>query len=308
MKKNQTIVILQVSVIIPVFNATKFIKDAVQSALIQPETAEIILIDDGSTDGSYELCQELTQNDKIRLLTHPNHAHKRAGASRNLGIKHAQYEFIAFLDADDYFTKNRFKKAKEVFDKYPNADGTYGLLGLEYHSQKGKQIYNRHQKSATTGFSLKKDVRPEDLFEQFLLEKSSFSIPTVILKKSSITPDLLFDEHLFQGQDTDFKLKWILTKRLYPENIETPVTIYRIHDNNTTHNINEACYFLRQTYLPWINRIKSQQWSKKTNRMIVRKWLAGYGCHAPKVVRFFLKFINLFVLLIKKPWLIKYIF
>jgi glycosyltransferase involved in cell wall biosynthesis len=81
---------MQVSVITPVYNAASFVTQAVESALQQPETAEVLIIEDGSPDNSLEVCQELAKKyEKVKLLRHPNGENRGAGASRNLGMRNA---------------------------------------------------------------------------------------------------------------------------------------------------------------------------------------------------------------------------
>lgn len=93
---------MKVSAIVPVFNAIETLERAVDSLLIQPEISEVILIDDGSRDGSLELCQKLAQkNSIICVFQHPNGENKGAPASRNLGLKKSNYPWIQFMDADD---------------------------------------------------------------------------------------------------------------------------------------------------------------------------------------------------------------
>src|SRR5690606_5479728 len=92
-----------VSVIIPVYNAEKFLAEAVVSALVQPETGEVILIEDKSPDNSLALCRELAVHQhKINMIQHPDKDNQGAGASRNLGIANARSPFICLLAADDY--------------------------------------------------------------------------------------------------------------------------------------------------------------------------------------------------------------
>jgi len=294
---------MQVSVIIPVYNAVHYVEEAVQSALIQPETAEIILVDDGSTDGSYEICQRLAQNPIIQLFTHPGHANKRAGATRNLGIQKATSEFIAFLDADDYYLENRFAKAKEVFQEYPDADGTYDLLGIQYESENSKKLFNRYQNNIVTSFKLHPKTPPNLLFAYYILGKTAFSLHTVILKRSSFTPELFFTEELYQGQDTDFNLKWVFKKKLYPASIEKEVSIYRIHDNNTVHKQTEACKYKLLTFKPWVQEIRNNQWKPEVNRAIIRHLLAGVSCHPKLGVRIIRKVTYSLFLFLQKPWL-----
>ena len=90
-----------ISVIVPVYNVEKYLDNCVQSILRQSYTnLEIILIDDGSTDKSSQLCDEYSQKDKrIKVI------HKKNGGqsdARNVGITVATGKYIAFVDSDDY--------------------------------------------------------------------------------------------------------------------------------------------------------------------------------------------------------------
>lgn len=90
----------KISVIVPVYNASSYLGSCVEALLKQDdENYEIILVDDGSTDGSSGLCDELAEkNSKIRAL-HP--AHSGAAGARNHGVKNAEGELICFMDSDD---------------------------------------------------------------------------------------------------------------------------------------------------------------------------------------------------------------
>lgn len=91
----------RISVIIPVYNSVKTLERAVKSVLEQTyREFEILLIDDGSTDGSGTLCDSYSLHyQEISVIHTPN---RRQGAARNTGIKNAAGDFIFFLDADDY--------------------------------------------------------------------------------------------------------------------------------------------------------------------------------------------------------------
>ena len=107
----------RVSVIIPTYNCDRFLPEAIDSVLMQTyQDYEIIVIDDGSTD---QTCQvlEFYQN-KIRYFYQENQG---SAVARNLGIKQAQGEFIAFLDADDFWILPE-KLAEQVncFEQQPS--------------------------------------------------------------------------------------------------------------------------------------------------------------------------------------------
>jgi len=133
-----------VSVIIPVYNAENFLENAVNSAIVLPEVGEVVLIEDGSTDGSLTLSRELSDKyNKIKLLQHPGGVNKGAGASRNLGIIGARFPYIGFLDADDYFLPNRYAMTKKKFLENKNVDAVYEPVGTIFLDQEGKLPYSR---------------------------------------------------------------------------------------------------------------------------------------------------------------------
>ncbi|WP_251040557.1 glycosyltransferase family 2 protein [Chryseobacterium sp. ISL-6] len=112
---------MKISVIIPVYNAEKYVSNAIESALQFEEVHEVILIEDNSPDNALEVCKKMSEKyEKVKLYQHPDKRNHGAGASRNLGIEKSSGEFIAFLDADDYFLPNRFDAEKELF-KDPKA-------------------------------------------------------------------------------------------------------------------------------------------------------------------------------------------
>ena len=125
-----------VSVIIPVYNASPFLKQMLDSVLVQTlKDIEVICVDDGSSDNSCEIIEEYcTLDDRVRLI---RQEHANAGMARNNGLQFASGEYLAFLDADDFFEPNMLsiavKKAQEensdvvVFrsDSYSNRSRKY---------------------------------------------------------------------------------------------------------------------------------------------------------------------------------------
>src|SRR5690606_20556783 len=93
---------------------------------------------------------------KIKLYTHPNHENRGAGASRNLGIEKAQCDYIAFLDADDFFAPNRFNKTAEIF-KNEKVDGVYEAIGVFKENIEHFKLY-----------TVNKKIKPNNLFHYLL--------------------------------------------------------------------------------------------------------------------------------------------
>ena len=113
----------QLSVIIPVYNCQHYLGEAIESVLnqtLQPQ--QIIVIDDGSTDGSARVAKKFEAD--ILYIRRDNGG---TGAARNTGVELAQGEFLAFLDADDLWAPFKTEAQLKVFATHPEADMVFGL-------------------------------------------------------------------------------------------------------------------------------------------------------------------------------------
>ncbi len=112
----------KISVIIPAYNACKFIAEAIESVLNQTFPAhEIIVVDDGSTDGTGEFVEKQF-GDKVKVIRQEN---KGQGAARNAGIKVATGNIFQFLDADDLLLPNKFEVQLDFWRRNPEFDIVY---------------------------------------------------------------------------------------------------------------------------------------------------------------------------------------
>lgn len=228
-----------ISVIIPVYNAALFVRKAVESALAHEEVGEVVLIEDGSKDQSLEVCKLLESDfDKVHLYMHEFNTNKGAGISRNVGIKNAKYDFIAFLDADDVFLENRFSAEKVLFKENKNIDGIYGALGFLYYSQNSKQKFlDNNFKSLTT---LSASVPPEKLFDVLVgMNKEvdgHFSLDTLTLKKNVFDRGANYFSSLMLHQDTAFLIQLANKFLLKAGKIDVAIGLRGVHENNRIIN------------------------------------------------------------------------
>lgn len=227
---------LNISVIIPVYNAALFVEKAVNSALQFDEVQEILLIEDKSSDNSLSVCQNLAEkNPKIKLFQHPDKGNHGAGATRNLGLEKATQEYIAFLDADDYWLPNRFEAEKEIF-KDSKIEGVFGAIGTEFLTEKGRAEFQEKFKD-TTLTTVKKNAEGEDVFLGLIDPSrkfgSFFSLIALTVRKSAIERvHLRFNENLRVHQDTDFIVKLSYHCYLKSGNITEAVAMRGVHDEN----------------------------------------------------------------------------
>lgn len=125
----------RVSVVLIFLNAERFLAEAIESVRSQSfEDWELILIDDGSSDGGSALAKDYAREDRrIRTFDHPGHANRGMSASRNLGASHATGEHLAFLDADDVWERTKLEEQVAALNRDPELALVCGAL-LYWHS------------------------------------------------------------------------------------------------------------------------------------------------------------------------------
>jgi len=226
---------MKISVITPVYNAEKYITQAVESALQFEEVYEIILVEDQSPDNALEVCKKLAeQYERVKLYQHPDKKNHGAGASRNLGIEMSTGDFIAFLDADDYYLPNRFDAERELF-KNNEVDAVYGALGVHYYSEKAKEeYYSLFGDRLTTVY---KKYAPKDVFPGQLNMLGSFglfSIDTLTIRKKMLLEKVnpLFKTHLRLHQDTELLFRSSFYLKFYPGILDQAVAMRGVHESN----------------------------------------------------------------------------
>lgn len=254
---------MEVSVVIPVYNAAAFLADAVRSTLTLAPVREVVLVDDGSTDGSTELCHRLCQEDaRVKLYQHPGGVNRGASLSRNLGIEKATCPFVAFLDSDDRFLPTRFDTETRIFSEHPDADGVYGAIGVHFHDAKGQERFDRVFRSRLTTVRLA--LPPEQLFPAFIgtagiLDFGHFSLDGLTVRRSALMkmPRLLRND-LRIGEDTEFITRLSYHTRLYPGSIHQAVALRGVHaDNRITNDPHRRSSRLRMYEALW-------EWARTT--------------------------------------------
>ncbi|WP_121357019.1 glycosyltransferase family 2 protein [Flavisolibacter nicotianae] len=237
-----------VSVVVPIYNADKYLEEAVESVVHLSETGEVILVDDASTDNSLALCRQLEKKySKVKVLVQPDGKNRGAAAARNIGIIEALCEFIAFLDADDLYLPNRFQAEKAIFLSNLGVDGVYGCnLAVFENDSAREKFFKRYESEKTT---LQKEVAPEDLFKVLLFGGlGRFHTSAITLRKRAFGKAGLFNTNIRYVEDTELWLKLSLTTTLVAGSIDEPVAIRRVHDNNSIHQVEKVVQASRQMY------------------------------------------------------------
>ncbi|MCY7418700.1 MAG: glycosyltransferase family 2 protein, partial [Chloroflexi bacterium] len=119
----------RVSVVMPIFQAERYLTEAIESVRAQTFTSwELLLVDDGSTDGGSGIARTFaaTEPERIRYLEHAGHENLGKSATRNLGVEAAQGQLVAFLDADDVYLPQKLEAQVALIDAHPEVAMIFG--------------------------------------------------------------------------------------------------------------------------------------------------------------------------------------
>ena len=192
---------MSISTIIPMYNSSDTIVSAIESVLNQTysEPLEIIVVNDGSTDGCEEIVQKIIDNNKTnRIIKLINKENGGVSTARNCGIKEATGEWIALLDSDDVWFPEKLEKQIEVIEKNPQVK----FLGTNVNDE----VYPFFGKAKLDLFTLN---------AMQIILKWYPSTPTILAKKSLFIKAGLFDESRRQGEDCDLWLRCLLFEPVY---------------------------------------------------------------------------------------------
>lgn len=154
---------MRVSVIIPVYNTREYLRAAVRSVLAQGGDPEVLLIDDGSTDGSGALCDELALSPLVRCIHQEN---KYVGEARNVGIRHARGEYLYFLDSDDTMEEGVLSRLPET-----SAD----VISSSIRFERGKRLVWTEKKDTPEGLFLFSPYLGQSFYRrEYVLKKGIF--------------------------------------------------------------------------------------------------------------------------------------
>lgn len=272
--------LFKISVITPVYNAEQYLRKAVESAIALDEVGEVILVEDASPDNALEVALQLAKEyPKIKVFQHSDKGNHGAGASRNLGIKQATCDYIAFLDADDYYLPNRFKKDKEILLNEPNIDGVYSALGIHYYSEAAKQQFQNAGYQYQEFLTVSNPVSPEELFAVLFFAhpkvKGEFSTNNITVRRQIFEKIGLFNTKLRLRQDIHLWKRMAAFCNLKAGEISEPVAIRGVHEQNRMVKKADHLPYLDE----WWKSLKKEFREKKLCRNKYRIFERGYVQH-----------------------------
>lgn len=218
-----------VSIIVAVYNNDRFIANCIKSVLNQKyllENIQLILVNDGSTDNSLEICKSYSQKyDNILVIDQEN---KGVSAARNVGIKVAEGKYIMILDSDDSISCDTVKKLINFFDEhYDEVDlVTYPIYNLIGNRKKAFDRYDIYDKG--TGIY--------DLDEYIHVNQSTVNV----IIKNEENP-ILYNEKMKLSEDQRFNIEHLIQKRKIGF-VKEAIYIYRRHTDSVSQTVNHPYY------------------------------------------------------------------
>ncbi len=198
-----------VSAITIFLNARKYISEALESVVAQTYPHwELLLVDDGSDDGSTEIAQSFAgrYSGRVHYLEHPGHANRGMSASRNLAIAHAQGDYVAFLDADDVWLPHKLSDQVALLETHPEAGMVYGSTILWFswtgHAEDASRDY-RDFVEHRGGVSPNSIVSLPFLLRSFLHDGASIPLNCSLLVRTALCRSIGGFEEDFRGMYED---------------------------------------------------------------------------------------------------------
>lgn len=249
-----------VSAIIPTYNRAYLLCEAIDSVVAQTRpVTEIIVVDDGSTDNTAEIINSYKFN--IHYIKQKNLG---PGAARNSGMKAAKGEYIAFLDSDDIWVKDKIKIQLDFIVQHPHLDFVFGDMAnfSEEENNDEPEIKNHevHDYFVAHSSNLERII-------DCLIMESVIPTPTVLFKQRCISRIGFFDEKLMIAEDLDYWLRAALSCRF--GFVNAVLAKRRRHESNL---INDWVK-MNKAHLEVLNRIKKREHNltAQTQRLLIDK-------------------------------------
>ena len=248
----------RVTVITVFWNAERFISEAVESVLAQSYSEwELLLVDDGSTDGSTAIALEYASNhpQRVRYLTHAGKENRGISASQNLAIRNSRGEYIAFLDADDVWMPEKLEQQVGLLDCHPEAGMLYGQT-FYWYSWTGNPADASRDLIIEPGLRPGKLVRPPSLLVRFLEGEIPIPCPSDVMVRRAAVLEVGGFEESFKRIFTDQVLYAKLCLRRPALISNQRLSRYRKHPGSAVSVVKKLGQ-LRSARLAYLNWLES---------------------------------------------------
>ncbi|MCR4614120.1 MAG: glycosyltransferase [Bacteroidaceae bacterium] len=259
------------SIILPIYNVEKYLSACIDSILAQTYSDyEIILVDDGSTDTSPQICDQYAgQHSCIHVI------HKHNGGlsdARNVGLNSARGEYVFFIDSDDFLIDNTV--LQRIANKLTDKPDVVAFKSVKWFESTGKMGVNTDDLSVSSN-----NLLPYEKYLE-LIDKDTYSNSawSKVIKRSVLTNNHVEFEKGLLGEDNDWYYK-VISHLSSLELINEPLYVYRQRAGSITKTYTKK----NMEHLLWI----IEKWTKYVNegeftgnKEVIRNSLAKQYCHA----------------------------
>jgi len=236
-----------VSVIMPAWNAMRYIHAAIDSVLSQSFTdLELIVINDGSSDGDYKALEDI--DPRVRVIDG-----ERGGVSRarNLGMATARGRCIAFIDADDLWVPGKLKAQVDYLQEHPDVAIVFGELIRWWPDQRGAYPDPAPHYPTEDALRTPDPTRAGWLY-RFILMGFPLGMITPVIRREVYERVGGFDVTLSRGEDYDFWLR--CSREFRMQGFRVTMALYRMHPASTMHQVvarNHLTELLERSVQQW---------------------------------------------------------
>ncbi len=231
---------IKLSIVIPVYNVERYIAQCLDSLLqqdLEEDSYEVILVDDGSTDGSAAVCNDYVKRypDVFHLISQPNGG---VSSARNTGLRAAKGEFVTFVDSDDWVARGGYRY---IFD---SIDSDKSDKVLFYSVTLDKIELSKH---SYDGYKVKPATRPIIYTTglAFLEERYNFSVCNVLWRRSFLlSHNLFFEQGLVIGEDVFYNVKVDLQNPRITI-VPTVIYMYMVREGSAVNNLSSEDHLRR---------------------------------------------------------------
>jgi len=281
--KSNNIIMPRISIIIPCYNAEKYIHQCLESIYrqgLRENSFEVIIVNDGSKDKSIENIRDLTE--KHQNLKIINQANQGVSTARNNGLKAAQGTYIWFVDADDLLVDNCLSQILDIAEKY-----TIDILKIQYVRTDDPDILEKIKRTSVPHYkpNLTCKSGTDEFIENFIpIQGNTWQY--IFLKKFLFKNHLKYLEHISIAEDFLFSMSALLSAKKVM-NIPITTYIYRQHESSTMHtiskeNLQSLTAVIEQVYL--LSKKQSNILLKEKMRFCIFRQLSilfWYLVHVP---------------------------
>lgn len=263
-----------VSIIVPVYNVEQYLKDCLDSIFQQSyQNIEVIVVNDGSTDGSREIVIPFLTDQKIKYIEQEN---KGLSGARNTGLQSATGKYILFVDSDDYIEKNMLMEIVFLMK-------TYKLDLVRFNADSFSEEYNKNLKESKYDFSHRLEENKLYKKESLDLNRRTFSSSVCLYLTTSElinNNQLVFYENILHEDELFTTQVFLQTKRMMYKNVSYYHRRYRSNSIMTDLSFeNRERSF--DSYIVLFNELermlKHNKYTEKQKKFIKRQMISIYS-------------------------------